>query len=181
MSTHSHDTSPLEEIQHELDNQAKIYAKKEFNVNLEYYNSIKPLLQKRDEFLLKSREMGKLEDFWVQTFLNCDIGLEMLPSDTNNQYDASWIKSIKVEYADNFICSVRIELLPNEYIENNALEKRMCLSDQEVEYTKVLWKGNNKCPIFSFFDNESEEYEIFDYLYEIYINAYFYYSLQNEE
>lgn len=43
--------SLLEEIQNELDAKYIEYAKKEFNLKLEHFNKIKPLCEKRDEFI----------------------------------------------------------------------------------------------------------------------------------
>lgn len=169
----------LEEIQKELDVKYIEYAKKEFQLKLEHFNHIKPLCEKRDNFLKEHPDL--FLNFWEQAFQNYDFGQELLPADFENKYDSKWIKCLKVEYLDNYFCSVKIEVNDNEYVENLVLEKKFSLENQDVEGTKVIWKSNNKCPLISFFETEEEEFEVFDYLYELYINAYFYYALQDEE
>ncbi|EQB61446.1 belongs to the nap set family, partial [Vairimorpha apis BRL 01] len=85
--------SLLEEIQNELDAKYIEYAKKEFNLKLEHFNKIKPLCEKRDEFIKQNPDV--LFDFWEKAFQNYDFGQELLPSDLENKYDSKWIKSLK--------------------------------------------------------------------------------------
>ncbi|KAF9764501.1 hypothetical protein NGRA_0532 [Nosema granulosis] len=168
----------LEEIQHVLDNKYTQHAKRLFDCNYQYFKDIKEDLEKRDKIVEKYQE--QLGDFWEKAFLNFDMAGDFLPCDSENNFDASWIKSLKTELRDNYTYYIRIELKENEYVANKVLEKKIYLVDQDVDTEKIEWKTNTKHPIFMFFETDDQGYEMFDILFELYVTGYFYYSLCDE-
>ncbi len=167
-------TNQLEDIQHSLDNKYTAHAKRLFDCNLLYYLDIKPDLATRDSLI------QDIPDFWEKAFLNFDIAGDFLPCDSENNFDASWVKSLKAELLDNYTYYIRIDLKDNDYISNKTLEKKIYLVDQDVDTEKIDWKTTTKHPIFSFFESEDQGYEMFDILFELYVTGYFYYSLIDE-
>ncbi|WUR03390.1 NAP family protein [Vairimorpha necatrix] len=166
----------LEDIQHELEIKDRLHQKKEFDLALEGYNNIKSLLSRRDDLLLSTNSFSS---FWSRAFDKFDVSLKILPR-KDKKLDLSWLKSFKVEFRDNYKSVVRMELFPNEYVKNEILEKELGVYENEVERSKVEWKGEERSLIFQFFDSDESEFEMFDFLYEIYKNGIFYYLLEDE-
>ncbi|EEQ82459.1 hypothetical protein NCER_100814 [Vairimorpha ceranae BRL01] len=175
--TPMYDLTVLEDIQQELDKQHTLQAQKEFELAIEGFNRIKNLLNQRDDLLLSKQEDGLFTEFWTKAFENFGVNEEILPY-IDSKLDLSWLKSFKVEYRKEYICCIKIELFPNEYVENEYLEKKM--GANEIESTKVIWKNNDKCIFFQFFDTDDDDWEVFDFMYEVYRDAYYWYSLESE-
>lgn len=175
----------LHQIQEELDHQYEIFTKKDFDCKILHHNSIKSLLIKRNQFISNHPYLSI--HYWSKAFLNYQIGIEILPvdnnhdinHDNNHNINADWIKSLEVDYIEGYICRVHIELNENDFVCNEYLTKIINLEKKEIETTKVEWKSIEKHIIFNFFDSETEDFEIFDILYELYVNSSFYFLLSN--
>jgi hypothetical protein len=170
----------LDDIQHSLDNKYKKHSKRLFDCNYEYFKDINNDLLKRDELINNQQKENKLEDFWEKAFKNFDVAGDILPSDSENNPDGSWIKSLRCELQDNYTYFVRLELKENEYVGNTVLEKKIYLEDQDVDTEEIEWKTSLKHPIFFFFESDDQGYEMFDVLFDLYVTGYFYYSLCDE-
>lgn len=167
----------LDDIQTEIDNEYEKFAKRDFNFKLKYHNIIKPLLVRRDELVSNAPEIAST--YWGCAFLNYELGVEILPVDDNGNVVADWMKKLQVDYIEGYIYEVQIKLNENEFVCNESLSKRIYLEGREVDTTEVGWKSNKRHPIFAFFESESEDFEIFDILYELYVNSAFYFLVSD--
>lgn len=165
----------LDDIQHQIDGEHEKFVKRDFECKLEHHNLIKPVLKKRDEHV--SGGPGMCENYWSRAFLNYDVSMEILPTDDENNVVARWIKHLEVDYVDGYMFVVHIELNENEFVHNTFLTKRMYLDGREIEKTEIRWKNAGRYPIFAFFESDVEDFDVFDILYEIYVNSAYYFLL----
>jgi len=171
----------LSKIQRELDDHISNYVEDDFNLKLNHHKKIAELLEKRDKAISDSFSKDDLHEFYSKIFANFDPLRELFPCKDDQSADYSILKSIKAEYLDDFRMRVVVELFENEYVENKALEKTIYLFEQEPEPTKIVWKNEKgNCPLFDFFENEDDEFEIFDILYELYVDMLFLAEMESE-
>jgi hypothetical protein len=169
----------LGSIQQELDQRYVEFVKEDFMAKLRHHKKILPFLAKRDQIVLDP-SYG-LSDYWERSFLNYELGREILPVDARGSADVKWVKSLKAEYLNDYVCFVQLELYENEYVENKVLSKKIDLESNEIEASEVAWKSGGRRGIFLFFESDQEDFEVFDILYELYVNASFYYAFMDEE
>lgn len=176
----------LTELQHILDDSLVTFIKEEFE--LKYKNHIKllPVLCERDKLI--SKYLGS-QKFWEVSIYKYDAIHDILPikydssvetiSNPDTSVDAiidcSFIKELKVFYEKEYWCCVEIHLNENQYVSNEKLTKKFNINSGEVVANEVVWKKCVVAGIFEFFESSVNEYEIFDVLYELYINAAYYF------
>lgn len=166
----------LDDVQGELDGEYARFARRDFECKLEHHSRIQRVLARRDEMVEGS---GLADSYWGRAFLAYDIGMEILPVDENGQFAAGWLRSLRVEYLEGYVYRVHMELGENAFVENECLTKEMYLDEREVETTAVRWRCSERHGVFAFFESENEDFEVFDILYELYVNSAFYF-LQSE-
>lgn len=157
----------LEEIQWEIDREYEEFSKRDFECKLEHHKMIKPLLIRRDQAIAKM-DSGR---YWERVLGRCEVGEMILPRDSSNSINTEWMRSLSVDYLDGYAYRVEMEVNENEFVANKTLMKKVYLLEGEVERSGVRWKGNRKCPVFEFFDTDTVDLDIFDILYEVYVNS----------
>lgn len=174
------DREELTEIKQQIDEHTSKYVEDDFNLKLNHHKRIADILEKRDE-IIKQLPPEELNLFYERVIENFDPLYGFFPTKADQKCDFSFMKSIKVEYLDDYKMKVSMELNENEYIENKKLEKTMYLFDVEPETTKILWKnGKGACPLFDFFENNEDDFETFDILYEFYIDMLFFAEVDSD-
>jgi hypothetical protein len=172
----------LKEMQSSLDEKYIEYSKKDFGLKLEHYNGLKEDLEKRNKLI---EEFGQTDsvykDFWSIAATNYEMGAEILPIGKDNAINAHWINYIKVWYEEGYMCCVEIDVRENPFISNDLLHKKFSLISDECDGSKIVWKERCDCELFDFFEVNEENLQIFDVLYELYVNGIFYFQLNNEE
>lgn len=149
----------LIEIQAKLNQNFSEYAKKEFLFHLQNYLDIKPFLQERDVIT------SLIKDFWPTILKNSEFG------QGKASIDYSFVEKLVVKYEDNFWCSVDLFLSENSFVGNSKLYKRFNVMSEEVEYMPIEWKGRTKNSLLNFFDSPEVDIDMFDTLYDIYVNG----------
>lgn len=171
--THARDYSEkLVNYQNKIDRQYKIYAKNDFILKLTYYDSMKSILKERDEFINDLINSGI--NFWQKVCENCAIFHQLLPDDQENSLI---FDSIKCYYQENFICGVEIILRKNPYLHNRKLSKKFNLIENTSDGTELKIKKETQCLLFDFFRDSEQDLEVFDILFETYVNAAQYYFM----
>ncbi|KMV66796.1 hypothetical protein M970_011260 [Encephalitozoon cuniculi EcunIII-L] len=89
------------------------------------------------------------------------------------------MRSLVAEYLDGYGYRVHIELNENEFVSNKTLTKRVDLSLASVEKTGVVWRGNRRYPVFEFFESDTQDLDMFDILYELYVNSASYFLMSS--
>ncbi|KAM0677639.1 hypothetical protein BDAP_001785 [Binucleata daphniae] len=153
----------LIEIQAKLNQNFSKYVKTEFLFHLQNHLEISQLLDERNEIT------SKINDFWKVVLKNSDIGYD------NKTIDYGFVEKLVVNYEDNFWCSVDIYLRENTYTKNTKLYKRFNVMTEEVEYLPIEWKNKKNDVLLHFFNSEEVDFDMFDTLYDTYVNAIDYY------
>lgn len=164
-------TAELLSIQQELDDIFLDYAKQEFDLHYKNYTLIKPLLEKREKLVCG------IEEFWNIAAKNYPFSKDLFSITDDDSIN--WIERISVAYEDNYFCNAEIHVREGCGIKNKVLKKRFNICTNEIESTKV--ESDLKCEVFEFFEGEDVDLEVFDSLYELYVNAVFYCSAPNVE
>lgn len=164
----------LQKIQHQIDREYKKFAKRDFDLKLEHYNAIKPILEERDMSIQSVSNNDNGENFWERAGRNFPSFCDLLPSEDEN-FSLSWMESLKCWYEDEFICCVEITLSRNEYLNNRKLWKKFSLVDHTSEQTELKIKKQVDCLLFDFFNKNDYDLEVFDVLYELYVNGVYHY------
>ncbi|KAF7683575.1 hypothetical protein TCON_1210 [Astathelohania contejeani] len=167
-------------IQNQLDEKYTLLLREEFELKYKHHQSIRPILDERTMLFKKWQETNDFDHFWSQAILKYEIGVDILPVDSAGNPASDWIKDLKVDYEPGYFCNVEIVVKENEFIENKILTKRFSVENNEREVTKLIWKNKTSAPIFEFFENDEDELEIFDVLYELYVNGIFYFTFNSE-
>ena len=168
-------TKELLELHGKVEEQYDAYIKNEFDLRLAHHNSIKELLEKRDTILLEKMTEADRSRILADAFENYDLLLETLPVNPNKTYDSSLINFIIAELLPGYKVKVKLMLKPNEYIKNQELVRVISLFNPESEPVKIEWiDERGRCPLFDFFESEEEDFEIFDMIYDFYVNLQFY-------
>lgn len=171
----------LAKIQDELDNNTSKYVEDDFNLKLAHHKRVSEILERRDKMISESFSREELDAFYFKIFTNFEPLRELFPLKEDQTVDSSIMKSIKAEYLDDFRMRVVLELFENEYVENQTLEKTMYLLKSEPDSTKIVWKNEKgNCPLFDFFENDDDDFEIFDILYELYVDMLFLADMESE-
>ncbi|KAI5189036.1 template-activating factor I [Nematocida sp. AWRm77] len=175
----------LIDIQNQLDPFNIEQIKKEFKVRLEYYEKMKGILEKRNAI------SKGIDNFWELAFLNTELA-EFLFSVSEEKEESeflqsSWIKRLVVEYRPEYKCYVAIYTNKNEYFSNNILEKEFSLLEAEdFKHTEIEWTGkkmldNQLLRFFSDSSSDDDSISMFYSLYDLYVNAVYYYMSMAEE
>lgn len=163
--------SQLIECQDKINQNTSDYVLEDFKLKLKYHKSVVQTLEERDNYLNEKISREELEKFYSGVMANFEPLQELLPVKEDGSYDLSFLKILKAEYLDDFKMKVTLELYENSYIENKILEKTMYLDEIPPETTKIIWKDEKgKCLLFDFFENEEDDFELFDIFYEFYMN-----------
>lgn len=169
----------LNTFQSRVDQEYKEFAKNDFNVKLEYFNSLKPILKERDDFIQDLPSSDEGANFWEKAAQNCPSFRDLLPLEEED-FSISWIESLRCWYEENYVCGVEIALSRNDYLNNRRLTKKFSLLDHTSEGTELKVKKEAECLLFDFFRENDYDLEVFDILYELYINGAYYYCMCDE-
>lgn len=173
-------STKLNSLQDELDDAYIEYIKKEFEIKLAHHAKVSSMLDARDSLLKEELSREEMAAFYCQAFTNFDIVQDFLPLDTNGKYNTSFIKYFKAEYLDGGRLMVHVELYENDYVKNTVLEKTIFIGDKDPECVKLEWKNEAKpCIFFNFFEADEDSYDLFDLIYELYLNLIAYNSLDD--
>ena len=170
----------FEMIQTELDKHYYEYAKKDFLIKLEHYKNISDLLSKRNELLKSEKSQKTFPNFFATSFAKYMGSYDIMPV-KGEDIDTDWISSIDVRYEDDYGVYVEIELNENEYLANKKIFKRFNLQSEKTERSELEWKTKSDALVFKYFEDDNEDIAVFDILYEGYVNALFYYTIENDE
>lgn len=154
-------------FQDKIDKQYKVFAKDDFRLKLTFFNSMRPILKERDEFITDLINEGI--NFWEKVCQKCSIFHQLLPDDEENSI--SFIDSLKCFYEENYTCRVEIILRRNEYLHNRKLSKKFNLFENTSEGTELKTKRETSCMLFDFFRDNDHDLQVFDILFETYMNA----------
>ncbi|KAG5858851.1 hypothetical protein KMI_10g15490 [Encephalitozoon hellem] len=157
----------LEEIQRDIEREYEEFARKDFECKLEHHKQIRPLLARRDR-VIASMVPG---DYWGRVLGRYEVGETILPRGTNNEVCTGWVRSLRADYLDGYAYMVEIEVNENEFVGNSTLRKKAYLFEGEVEKSGVRWKGDRRWPVFEFFETDTADLDVFDILYEVYVNS----------
>ncbi|KAL7346466.1 nucleosome assembly protein [Encephalitozoon intestinalis] len=160
----------LDEIQSDIDGEHEAFARRDFECKLEHHRNIKPLLGKRDGLVRRA-----VECYWARALANYRPGAALLPVDALGRPDTRWLRSLEVDYLPEYGYRVHMELNENEFVQNTALTKKAYLGRRDVERSGVRWKGDLRCAVLGFFETDTQDLDIFDILYELYVNSAFYF------
>jgi len=161
----------LLEYQDKINENTSNYGLEDFKLKLRYHKNVADVLEARDKYLREKLSKEDLEAFYKGVLMNFDPLIELLPLKDGDTYDFSFVKLLKAEYLDGFKLKVTLELNENSYVENKVLQKTFYLEDTMPETTKITWKDEKgKCPLLDFFENEEDDFELFDIFYEFYMN-----------
>lgn len=166
----------LHSFQSKIDKQYRIYAKNDYNMKLTFYNSMKSILKERDDFISDLCNNGA--NFWGKAAISCQQLLVLLPEE--EELPLTWIESIKCSYEDNYVCKVEITLLRNQYLNNRKLIKTFNLIENSSEGTELKIKKESNCLFFNFFRDNDHDLEVFDILFDFYVNAVYYFIISND-
>lgn len=170
----------LNEMQENIDELYLDYVKKEYEIKLAHHKKMEKILAERDALFREKMSREELNELFLRAFTSFDVVQDFLPLNAQNKYDSSFIKFLKAEYLDNERLKVTLELYDNDYVKNDFLEKTIYLTDRESECTKVEWKDEPRpCILFNFFDVDEESFDLFDLIYEFYINMVAYSTLED--
>lgn len=170
----------LLKIQEELDAAYSEYARRDFDLKYSHHQSIEDKLLARNQIVSEQQAQGKLLDFYERAFCNYDVSTELLPLDSESNPDARWIRSLVARYEKDYSIYVEITLNTNKYLANERIFKRVNLETDKSEGSRLDWKERVSAPIFSYFGGDGEETMVFDMLYEIYVDAVFFYFQEND-
>lgn len=161
----------LNHIQEQVDENYKEYIRKEFDIKLAHHKSIEGLLKERDEILKTNFSKEELNDFFENALKAFDGFENFTPNKADNKPDVSFIKYFTAEYLDGEKFRITLDLYENEYVKNTQLTRTINLMDQEPSNNIVEWKGEPiPCILFDFFETEEECLDLFDIIYELYVN-----------
>ncbi|KMV66675.1 hypothetical protein M970_010030 [Encephalitozoon cuniculi EcunIII-L] len=165
----------LDEIQRDIDEEHLVFARRDFECKLEHHKAIRPLLLRRDSVISEAL----LEMYWGRALAGFDAARGILPRDGCDRISTQWMRSLVAEYLDGYGYRVHIELNENEFVSNKTLTKRVDLSLASVEKTGVVWRGNRRYPVFEFFESDTQDLDMFDILYELYVNSASYFLMSS--
>lgn len=169
----------LRKIQTELDEIYMEYAKKDFEVKLSHHKRVQKTLDTRDA-MLKELPENQLRSYIQKAVSNFEPIQDFFPQKAKESFDTSILKFLKAEFLDEFNMKVTVELYPNEYIEDEMLEKTIYLFEREPEGKEIKWKDEQgACQLFDFFEADNDDLEAFDIFYEFYLNLAFYATSEN--
>lgn len=167
-------TQKLEEFQSEIDNLTSEYLEADFKLKLEHHKKMAPLLEKRDAILKEQLSHEELMEIYSKAAENFSPFKELFVTSNNEEYDLSFIKSFKAEYLDGFKVKVTFEFLENKYIEDKKIEKTISFFESESDSCVINWKDKQEgCPLFEFFESKEDDFDIFDIIYEFYVDLLF--------
>ena len=158
----------LDEIQREIDDERRRLAARDFELKLSHHVAIKPLLARRDEVV---RSGAGCAGYWARALGSYGAGAALLPRDAHNRAAAGWMRSLEADYLPGLAYRVHVELNENEFVSNRWLTKSMRLGAREAEKTAVVWRDNRRWLVFEFFETDAEDLDVFDILYELYVNS----------
>lgn len=153
----------LNEIQRQLDENFTAYAKKEFDLHSKNYEQIKPLLEERDLAVVADPA------FWSTALKNSEFGREEV------DFDCSVVKSLFAGYEGDYWCLVEVVLNENPYTDKTILRKRFNVATEEVDFTKFDLKRKTGSMLLEFFKDDEVDLDLFDTLYNLYVNGVYYY------
>lgn len=160
----------LSAIQDTLDELYIDFVKRDFDIKLVHHKKIEQHLAERD-VILKEMPRAELAEFFRKGFAGFDAVQDFLPLGADNAYDTSFIKSVRAEYLEGERMRVSIELYENAYTSNEVLEKTIYLFEREPETVKIDWKDEQRaCILFDFFEVDEDSLDLFDIIYEFYVN-----------
>lgn len=136
---------------------------------MEHFNLLKSTLKERDELIQDTPIAEENSTFWSIAANNYPNFRNLLPLD--DDFSLSWIDSLYYFYDENFICGVEISLSRNKYLNNRKLTKIFSLEELTSECTELKIKKDADCLLFDFFRKDDYDLEVFDILYELYING----------
>lgn len=157
----------LTEIQDNLNKNFIEYTKKEFDLHLDNYKEIQPFLSERKKII------EQIDNFWNIVLKNSEFGKE------RHAINFDFIDYLSVSYEDQFWCQVEIKLKPNKYVDQPILVKRFNVLTEEVGFTEFKFNEKTKCLLLNFFVDEEVDMDLFDSLYDLYVNAISYYYGDN--
>lgn len=170
----------LNEMQESIDEMYLEYVKKEYEIKLAHHKRMEGILGKRDELFREKMSHEELNELFQRAFTSFDVVQDFLPLDAQSKYDSTFIKFLRAEYLEGERLKVTLELHENDYVKNDVLEKTIYLMDREPECTKVEWKDEARpCILFNFFDVDEESFDLFDLIYEFYVNMIAYSTLED--
>lgn len=150
-------------FQDKIDKQYKIFSRNDFLLKLSYYNGLKPVLKERDDLINDLTSEGI--NFWEIASKNFKNFENIFPSED------FFIESLNVFLEENFICGVEIIISRNKYLSNRKLIKKFNLFENNSDGTELKVKKEYNCLLFEFFRDSDNDLEVFDVLFELYVNA----------
>ncbi|KAM0674424.1 hypothetical protein GVAV_002037 [Gurleya vavrai] len=162
----AHKNPALLKIQDKLNQNFIEYAKKEFIFHLENYRDIEPLLIER-KLIIENNEL-----FWANALKNTELN-----NSNNKIYE--FVENLEVKYEDDFWCSVELNLKENDFTKNLKLKKRFNVMTEELEVIQPVYKIKTESELLEFFETEEVDVDMFDTLYDIFVNAISYYHIGN--
>ncbi|KAM0685283.1 hypothetical protein COBT_003508 [Conglomerata obtusa] len=153
----------LIQLQDKLNKNFEDYAAKEFQFHLENFKQIEPILSEREKYI------KDIPNFWSTSLTNSELGKDQ------TSIDYSFITSLVVKYEEEFWCSVVVCLKENPFVKNNKLIRRFNIMTEELVMTNPDWIKKNDNVFLNFFETNEVDCDMFDLLYDIYVNAIDYY------
>ncbi|KAI5149728.1 hypothetical protein ENBRE01_1081 [Enteropsectra breve] len=168
----------LEEIQDTLDEEYIKYLKQDYDVKYEHFKNLKPTLERREKIVSNLGE--EKASLLIDTAISKLDGMQdLLPINENKEYDYI-VKMVTVEYTGEGKATVRLNLKPNNYIANEYLERQINFFENAPTPARIEWKDESgRCPLFNFFEDYDDDLEIFDIIYEFYVNYIYYAKFDN--